>query len=69
MLECLGKALLLGVVGLAVEFSPKVYSGHRPRQEGTCVTGQAEFLDAWILLVPITSGVRADFVPPSPLIL
>ena len=35
MLECLGVELSLGVVGLAVEFAPKVCSGHWPRQEGT----------------------------------
>ena len=31
VLECLGVELLLGVVGLAVEFAPKVCSGHLPR--------------------------------------
>jgi hypothetical protein len=39
VLECLGVELPLGVVGLAVEFVPKVCSGHCPRQEGTRVTG------------------------------
>ena len=34
VLECLGVELPLGVVGLAVEFVPKVCSEHRPRQEG-----------------------------------
>ena len=36
--------LLLGIVGLAVEFTPKVCSGHQPRQEETSVTGRVEFL-------------------------
>ena len=40
MLDCLGVELLLGVVGLAVELAPKVYSGHRLRLEGTCASGQ-----------------------------
>jgi hypothetical protein len=34
MLEHLGMELLLDVVGLAVEFVPKVCSGHLPRPEG-----------------------------------
>ena len=34
VLECLGVELPLGVVGLAVEFVPKVCSGHQPRQTG-----------------------------------
>jgi hypothetical protein len=34
MLECLRVELLLGVVGLAEEFVPKVCSGYRPRQTG-----------------------------------
>jgi hypothetical protein len=69
MLEHLGVALPLGVVGLAAEFSPKVCSGHWPRQEGTSVTGWAEFLDGQVPLVPVTPGVGADVVPSSPLIL
>ena len=32
----------LGVVGLAVEFTPQFCSGHWPRLEGTGATGQAE---------------------------
>ena len=32
MLACLGVELPLGVVELAVEFMPKVYSVHQPRQ-------------------------------------
>ena len=40
MLEHLGVELPLGVVGLAVEFVPKVCSGHQLRPEGTCATGQ-----------------------------
>jgi hypothetical protein len=34
VLELLGVDLSLGVVGLAVEFLPKVCSGHRLRPEG-----------------------------------
>ena len=34
LLEHLGVDLPLGVVGLAVEFVPKVCSGHWPRLEG-----------------------------------
>ena len=44
VLECLGVELFLGVVGLAVEFAPKVCSGHWLRREGTHATGQTEFL-------------------------
>ena len=44
MLERLGVELPLGVVGLAVEFAPKVCSGHWLRLEGTHATGQTEFL-------------------------
>jgi hypothetical protein len=68
-LECLGVELLLGVVGLAAECTPKVCSGHQPRREGTCATGRAEFLGAWFTLVPVTSGIEADVVSSSPLIL
>jgi hypothetical protein len=42
--ECLGVELPLGVVGLAAKFGSKVWSGLRPRPEGTHVTGQAGFL-------------------------
>ena len=70
MLEHLGVELLLGVVGLAAEFTPKVCSGHRFRPEGTHATGQAGFLCPWILLVPVTpSGVGTDVVFYSPVIL
>ena len=41
VLECLGVKIILGVVGLAAEFTPKVCSGYRPRHEGTQATGQA----------------------------
>ena len=34
VLEQLGMELPLGIVGLAVEFVPKVCSGHQPRQTG-----------------------------------
>jgi hypothetical protein len=34
VLECLGVDLPLDVVGLAMEFMPKVCSGHWPRLEG-----------------------------------
>jgi hypothetical protein len=30
----LGVELPLGIVGLAAEFTPKIFAGHRPRQEG-----------------------------------
>ena len=69
VLECLGEEIFLGVVGLAVELAPKVCSGHRPRQEGTCATSQADFLSAWVPLVPVTSGVGAEVVSSSSLIL
>jgi hypothetical protein len=44
LLKQLGMELPLGVVGLTVEFTPKVYSGHWPRLKGTCATGQGKFL-------------------------
>ena len=69
VLEHLGVELPLGVVGLAAEFEHKVCSGHWPRLEGTCATGWAEFLGAWVPLVPVTSGVGKDVVSSSPLIL
>jgi hypothetical protein len=53
MLKCLGMELLLGVVRLVAEFMPKVCSGHWPRPEGTRA-GLAEFLGAWVPLVPVT---------------
>ena len=62
MLELLGVEFPLGVVGLAAEFTPKVCSGHQPTPEGTCATGQAEFLGAWVSLVPVTSGVGTGVV-------
>ena len=69
VLEHLGVELPLGVVGLAAEFVPKVCSGHWLRPEGTCATGWVEFLGAWVLLVPVTSGVGVDVVSSPPLIL
>ena len=69
MLESLGMELPLGVVGLAAELVPRVCSRHWPRLEETCATGWAEFLGAWVLLVPVTPGVGADVVSSSPLIL
>jgi hypothetical protein len=60
VLKRLGVALPLGVVGLAVEFMPKVCSGHWFRPEGTCATGWVEFLGAWVPLVPVMSGFGAD---------
>jgi hypothetical protein len=69
MLECLGVELLLDVVGLAVEFLPKVSSEHWLRTKGTHATGWVELLGVWVPLVPITSGVRVDVVSSSPLIL
>ena len=52
VLELLGVELPLGVVGLTVEFVPKVCSGQPPRPEGTHATGLVEFLGTWVLLVP-----------------
>ena len=46
LLESLGVELPLGVVGLTVEFMLKVGSAHGPKLEGTCATGQVEFLGA-----------------------
>ena len=70
MLENLGVELLLGVVGLAVEFVPKVCLGHWPRQGGTHATGQLGFLHPWIPLVPVTpGGVGTDGVSSSHLVL
>jgi hypothetical protein len=69
VLECLGVELPLGVVRLAAEFIPKVSSGHQLGSEGTHTTGWAEFLGAWVLLVPVNPGVGADVVSSSPLIL
>jgi hypothetical protein len=68
VLEHLTVELLLGVVGLAAEFKPKVCSGHYLSPKGTCATGQVEFLDAWVLLISVNSSVGAD-VYSSPLIL
>ena len=39
-----GVELPLGIVRLAVEFMLKVCSGHGPKLEETCATGQVEFL-------------------------
>ena len=69
MLECLGMELPLGVVGLAIEFAPQVCSGHRPRLEGTCVTGWVGSLCPWFLMVPVTPSVGTDVVSSSSLIL
>ena len=46
MLEHLGVELPLGVVGLDVEFAPKVGSGHQLKSEGTYATGWVELLGA-----------------------
>ena len=69
VLDFLEVELSLGVVGLATEFMPKVCSGHQLRAEGTCATGWVKFLCACFLLVPIISGVVADVVSSSSLIL
>jgi hypothetical protein len=61
MLDHLGVELPLSVVGLAVEFKPKVCSGHGPRTKGTHATGQAEFLNAWVPLVPNISFLSRYF--------
>jgi hypothetical protein len=60
MLEHLGVELPLGIVGLAVEFAPKVCSGNLPKQERTFTAGQAGFLCPWIWLVPVIPGVGID---------
>jgi hypothetical protein len=69
LLEHLGVELPLGVVVLVAEFASKVCSGHQPRSKGTCANslGGGEFLCAWVLLVPVTSGGRADVLSSSPL--
>jgi hypothetical protein len=65
-----GMELPLSVVGLAVEFGPRVCSGLWPRPEGTHDSGQAGFLCPWIPLVSVTpGGVGTDVVSSSPLIL
>ena len=69
VLERLGLELPLGVTRLAAEFVPKVCSGHQLRLEGSRATGQAVFLGTRVLLGPVTSGVGADVVSSSPLIL
>ena len=69
MLVCLGMDLSWNILGLAVEFVPKVCAGLHPRPDGTCATGLMELLGAWVLLVPVTSGVAADLVSSSPLTL
>ena len=69
MLEHLGEELLLGVVGLAAKFGPKVCSGHQPRLEGNGATGLTEFLHAWVPLVPVTPSIGTEVVSSSPLIL
>lgn len=68
--ERLEVELLLGVVGLEVEFESMVCSGRWLRPGGgTCATGLVEFLGAWVPLVPVTSSVGVDVVSSSPLIL
>ena len=69
MLEHLGVEFALSVVGLTVEFAPKVCSGHCPRPKGTCATGWVEFLGAQVPLIPVTSRVGAAVVSSSPLVL
>jgi hypothetical protein len=61
--------LLLGVLGLAAEFAPKVCSGHWTRPGGTRASGRAEFLGTWVSRVPVTSSVGADVVSSSLLVL
>ena len=71
MLVCLGVELLLGVGNWPrlVEFMPKVCSVHRPRLEGTCATGQVEFLGAWVLWFQLLPSVGADVVSSHALLL
>ena len=63
MFESLGVELPLGVVGLAVEFVPKV-NWHRLK--GTRATGWAGFLCPWIPLVPVAPGGVGTDVSSSP---
>ena len=69
VLERLGLEVLLSVVGLAAKFAPKVCLGCRLRQEGTAAIGWVEFPGAQVPLVAVTSGVGADILSFSPLIL
>jgi hypothetical protein len=69
VLEHLRVELSLGVVGLAVEFTPKFCSGQLLRQEGTHSTGLVGFVGPWILLVPVTPGVGTDIVSSDTMIL
>ena len=62
VLECLGVEPLLCVVGLALEFTPNVCSGHWLRPEGTCATGRLGILGTQVLLIPVPSRVEADVV-------
>ena len=57
MLEHLGVELPLGVVGLAAEFVPKVFSGHQLTPGRTRVTCQVEFLGAWVPIYKFLSLV------------
>jgi hypothetical protein len=67
-----GSQLLLGVVGLAAELAPKICSGNRPRPDRIHATAWAEFLIAWVLLVPVTPrcwGRCCVFLTSDPMIL
>jgi hypothetical protein len=67
VLELLAVELPLGVVGLTVEFAPKVCSGPGPdRPEGARATSLAEFLHACVQQVPVTPSVGTDVVSSSP---
>ena len=48
VLEQLRQDLLVGVVGLATEFEPQIFSVHQRRPEGTSATAQVELLVAWV---------------------
>ena len=65
MIEHMGVELSLGVLGLVAELVLKLSSGHWLRPEGTHATGWAEFLDVWVLLVPVTPGVGAHISRPK----
>jgi hypothetical protein len=58
VLECLEVELPLGVLGLAVEFTPKVCSGLQLRLEEIHATGRVELLGAWVPLVSGTALLR-----------
>ena len=58
VLDLLGMELPLGVVGLAVELEPKVYSGPRPRLEVLhCVFLTTYFYNLYIMFLSRHSAI------------